>query len=185
MRLVILLLLAVGVSQGCSKSKPGASTPSDSLTPASKPEPPVKLAAGRPVGEPGGKVVLVDQAFLRKDAGDKAPAPGGVVSGTVVKSNPFAGMVETRSIRLIPPGQTEWRFEVRPVGKTPLRLHAEKGAVQSLGIENDRGVLFMTTSGSDGKANDPTTVYSEGLKWIDQPYEVFDAKGTKIPNSTP
>jgi len=145
----------------------------------------VKLAAGRPVGEAGGKVILVGQAFLRKNASDKDPPPGGVVTGTVVKGNSFAGVIETRMIRLVPPGQTAWRFEVRPIGTSPLRLQAEKGAIQSLGIENDRGILFMTTSGKDGTINDPTADVSHGLKWIDQPYEVFDAKGTKVPNSTP
>lgn len=187
MRATLVMLAVVGFAAGCSKSKPNATDSPDTGTPGSpaKPEALVKLVPGQPVGEPGGKVILSDETFLRKNAADKDPPPGGTVTGKVVKGNSFAGVAETRFVRLVPPGQADWHYEVRPIGEMPLRLQVEKDAIRSLGVEQDRGVLFLTTAGNDGKTKHPTTEYNPGLKWIDQPYEIFDTKGVRVSKSVP
>jgi hypothetical protein len=145
--------------------------------------PSLKFVEGQPVGQQRDRLTLPSGAFLRKDANDKLLPPGGFVQGVVVDHNPFAGVLETPFLRLIPAGQSNWMYEIRALGGAHpnevgertsakfLRLQVQKDAMKALALNLDRGILFVSDTTMD---SDP------GITWLKQPYEITNNKGDVV-----
>jgi len=155
---------------------------------SSAPPPPIKLVEGQAIGREHDRLFLPNGAFLRTDPNDTLPPPGGLVQGRVVDRNPVEGILETPFLRLIPPGQTNWTYEIRPVGGVsfnqvgqrasakPLRFHVQKDAMKALALNHERGVLFVS---------DTTMDSNPGITWLKQPYEITNEKGDVVFTSLP
>ena len=165
MRVTFLLVFALAL--GCSKTTPSGP---DSAQASKKgaAEPPVNLMTGKPIGKPGEKLIVANGTFLRKQADDKQSPPGGIVTGRVVSSNPFDGVVEADFLRIIPSGKSEWEYEVRAVGKRPVRFRAKKDSMRAKALSTDTGILFTS---------DATMEHDVGITWLEQAHEIVGRDG--------
>lgn len=143
---LVLALLAVLLVDGGVQSRPLPQAAPGGKAP---PPPPVKLEAGKAILQKGERLILP--------------------KGTVVRKEHVAGEadLEVRSLHLIPAKKEQWEYEVRPVGRTHLRLKPERGALKGVSVvfAGKRGELAQDT------------ILGSGFAWLEQPYEIRDRAG--------
>jgi hypothetical protein len=114
--------------------------------------PPVKLEAGKAILREGERLIL---------------PRGTVLSAEHVKGE---AELEVGFLRLIPTKKDRWEYEIRPVGRTHLRIKPAPGALS--GVE----VAF---AGKRGQLVRDTTL-GKSFTWEVQPYEIRDRSGKVV-----
>jgi hypothetical protein len=110
---------------------------------------PVKLEAGKAILQKGQRLILPQ--------------------GTVVGKEHLTGKdpLEVTWLRLIPAKKDQWEFEVRTLGRSPLRVSLAPGALDGVKIK---------FAGFRGELLSDTTL-SGAFTWSEQPYEIRDRAG--------